>query len=227
MGITIWHRLKPAAGVLCAGVLALSTVNCIDKPLEPVGPTWETQASVPFSQKSYTLADLLGKDSIYVSAAAGTSPLTFSLSGGLFKDTVSIGDSSDSGQGHTFVDQKTASDFNSLKIHVVIDNAIPVQFAVKLQFLDGTSGLLINVPQTSGDSITVAPPDAPGGVISSPSHTERIINLGETEIQQFNKAYSLAYFIKVSAPGTNLSLLKLSQTINLRVWAEFSYQVNR
>jgi hypothetical protein len=199
----------------------------MDKPLEPVAPTWETQAAISLSTRSYTVADLLARDLIHVPGNLGTFSLSSVMTGRLFADTVSLGDSSDSGQGHTLVDQKTAADFNSLKIHVVIDNAIPLQFAVKLQFLDGMSRLLINVPQAAGDSITAAAPVDLGGTVPSPSHTERSIDLAHSQIQQFNNTYSLAYFLVVSTVGTNLSTLELTQAIKIRVWVELSYQVNK
>ncbi len=227
MGIGIRHQLKRAAGTVSALALALCSFNCINKPLEPVAPTWETQMTAPISIRSYTLADLLARNPRLIAITQAASPLTFSPAGGQFADTVSIGDTSGSGQGHTFVDEKTAADFNSMKIHVVVDNGIPLQVAMKLQFLDRTKRLLIDIPQTAGDSITVPAPALLGGTVQSPSHTERVIELADTEIQQFNSTYSLAYFLTIASAGTDLLPFESTQTIHIRVWAEFSYQVNK
>jgi hypothetical protein len=154
-------------------------------------------------------------------------PLTCSLTGGQFADTASIGDTSGAGQGHTLVDAKTAGNINSIQLHVVIDNAIPLQVALKLKFLDRAKGLLLVLPQSAGDSITIPAPVVQGGIVQSPAHAERIIQLAGTEIQQFNSAYSLAYFLGISSPGTDPVSFESTQAIRIRVWAEFSYQVNK
>jgi hypothetical protein len=224
----IRHKLSTAAGTLCVLSFALCSFNCVNKPLAPVAPTWETQMTAPLSLRSYTLADLAAKDSNFFPSTPGIAlAATFSPAGALFSDTVSIGDSSGSGPGHTLVDQKTAGDFNAIQIHVVVDNGIPLQLALKLKFLDTANRLLITIPQSSGDSIIVPAPVVLGGTVQSPSHTERIISLADTEIQQFNSTHSLVYFLQISAPGTDLLALVRTQAINIRIWAEFSFQVNK
>ena len=154
-------------------------------------------------------------------------PLTCSLSGGAFADTASIGDTSGSGQGHTLVDGKAAGDINSIRLHVLIDNAIPLQVALKLQCLDRTKRLLLVLPQSAGDSITIPAPVLLGGTVQSPSHAERIIQLAGTEVQQFNAASSIAYVLGISTAGSDPATFESTQSIRIRVWAEFSYQVNK
>lgn len=154
-------------------------------------------------------------------------PLMLSLAGGEFADTASIGDTSGAGQGHTLVDAKSAGQINSIKLHVVIDNAIPLQVALKLQLLDRAKRLLLVLPQTAGDSITIPAPVVLGGIVQSASHTERIIQLAGTEIQQFNTASSVAYGLGLSTAGTDPVSFESTQVIRIRVWAEFSYQVNK
>jgi hypothetical protein len=113
-----------------------------------------------------------------------------------------------------------------MKVHVVVDNAIPLQVALKLEFLDGSKQVLIAIPQSAGDSIIVFAPTVTGGTVHSPSHTERVIELADSEIQQFNSTYSLAYFLQISNPGTGV-VLESTSTIKIRVWAELFYQVNK
>jgi hypothetical protein len=154
-------------------------------------------------------------------------PLTCSLTGGGFADTASIGDTSGTGQPHTIVDPRTAGDINSIKLHVVIDNGIPLQVAVKLQILDRAHRLLLSLPQSAGDSVTIPAPAVVGGTVQSPAHAERIIQLTGTEIGQFNGAYAIAYDLSVATPGTGAVRFESTQTFNIRVWAEFAYQVNK
>ena len=154
-------------------------------------------------------------------------PLMLSLAGGEFADTASMGDTSGTGEGHTLIDAKTAGQINSIRLHVVIDNAIPLQVAMKLHFLDRTKRMTLEIPQTAGDSIDIPAPVVLGGIVQSPSHTERIIQLAGTEVQQFNAAASVAYVLGVSTGGPDPVSFESTQAIRIKVWAEFSYQVNK
>ncbi len=154
-------------------------------------------------------------------------PLTCSLTGGGFADTASIGDTSGNGQGHSIVDPRTAGNINSIKLHVVIDNGIPLQVALKLQLLDRAHRLVLSLPQTAGDSITIPGPAVVDGTVQSPAHAERIIQLAGTEVQQFNGAYAIAYDVSVATSGIGAVRFESTQTIKIRVWAEFAYQVNK
>ena len=169
----------------------------------------------------------VGSRSWFGGQAQVSFPLTFSLVGGELADTVKIGDTTGGDQGHTLVDQKASGDINSIKVHVVIDNAIPLQIALKLQFLDRSMRLLLILPQSAGDLITIPAPAVVGGAVQYPSHSERIIQLSGTEIQQFNSSSSLAYLMALSTPGTDAVSFESTQSIKIRVWAEFSYQVNK
>jgi len=154
-------------------------------------------------------------------------PLTCSLAGGTVADTAAVGDTTGAGRGHTVVDAKTASSVNSVTLHVVTDNAIPLGVSVKLHFLDAAGNLLLAVPQTAGDSITVPAPAVAGGDVQSPSHAERIIRLSGAEVQQFNRAVTVAYALGVGSPGTDPVRFTSAETIRIRVWAELSFQVNQ
>jgi len=154
-------------------------------------------------------------------------PLTCSLTGGTVADTAAVGDTTGAGHGHTVVDAKTASSINSVTLHVVTDNAIPLAVALKLHFLDAAGKLLLVVPQSAGDSITVPAPAVAGGTVQSPSHAERIVRLTGTEIQQFNRAVTVAYALSVASPGTGAVSFTSAETVRIRVWAELSYQVNQ
>ena len=225
-----------AARGMCMLALAGIAFDCINKPLAPVAPTWETHMTVPVSARTYTLADIVAKDSTLIGVAplpviSGqmqvSFPPTLSLNGGLFCDTASIGDTSGSGQGHTFVDEKTAADFNRILVHVGIDNAIPLQVVLKLHLLDRAHRLLLSLPQSAGDSINIPAPVLAGGGVQSPTHAERALSLEGGEVRQFNNAYSLAYVLDVSAPSADVLRFESTQTIQIRVWAEFYYQVNK
>ncbi len=228
MGNGFVPQSKRSRAMVCLLPLALVSFNCINKPLDPVGPTWDTQMTAPLSVRSYTVAQLVARDpNLFLNAPAATQFVESSPVAGHISDTAYIGDTTGSGQGHTLVDSSSADDFTSIRIHVVVDNGIPVDVAVKLQFLDNQRRLLMNIPQTAGDSVTVPAPAVLGGIVQSPTHTERILDLSSTEIQQFNNSYSIVYFLQISSAGANLLALQGTQAINIRVWGEFTYQVNK
>jgi len=98
---------------------------------------------------------------------------------------------------------------------------------MKLHFLDHAKRMTLEIPQTAGDSIDIPAPVVLGGIVQSPSHTERIIQLAGTEVQQFNAAASVAYVLGVSTGGPDPVSFESTQAIRIKVWAEFSYQVNK
>ena len=154
-------------------------------------------------------------------------PLTCALTGGTVRDTAAVGDTTGAGAGHTVMDAKTASAVTGVTLHVVTDNGIPLGARLKLHFLDAAGKLTLVVPQSAGDSVDVPAPALSGGDVQGPAHAERIIRLSGTEIQQFNHAVTVAYAIAVASPGTGAVNFTSAETIRVRVWAEFSFQVNQ
>ena len=116
---------------------------------------------------------------------------------------------------------------SGITLHAVVDNAIPLQVALKFGLLDRGGRLIMMLPQTAGDSILIPAPVVVGGAVQTPAHTERIITLSGTEVQQFNTGYSLAYNITLATAGTGAVQFDATQQIRIRVWAELSYQVNK
>ncbi|HTY60225.1 MAG TPA: hypothetical protein VMF59_15490, partial [Bacteroidota bacterium] len=82
-------------------------------------------------------------------------------------------------------------------------------------------------PQSAGDSITIPAPAESGGIVTSTAHAERIIQLAGTEVGMFNSASLIAYNLGISTSGADAVRFESTQSIRLRVWAEFSYQVNK
>ena len=62
--------LRLAKNVLCLGAAVFSWC-CLNRPLEPVVPIWDTNVSVPLLNRSYTLSDLVQKDTSLVHVGTG------------------------------------------------------------------------------------------------------------------------------------------------------------
>ena len=65
----------PLRTVLAIG-LALTALNCFNDPLEPVGPRWDTNLTIPLSTRTITLQQIIEKDSTILRSGAGNQ-LTF------------------------------------------------------------------------------------------------------------------------------------------------------
>jgi hypothetical protein len=77
MKTRIMQHTKRAAGTMCVLALAVFSLNCVNKPLALVAPTWATQMTAPVSTKSYTLADLVAKDSSLLRITPGGTQLMY------------------------------------------------------------------------------------------------------------------------------------------------------
>ncbi|MBI4535335.1 MAG: hypothetical protein HY708_03590, partial [Ignavibacteriae bacterium] len=60
-------------GVVCAGLLLFSflAINCINEPLAPVAPTWDTNITLPLANRFYSLSDIVRKDTSLLRVGAG------------------------------------------------------------------------------------------------------------------------------------------------------------
>ena len=65
MGLTHalkFHAATRFAGVLCWAVAGVASISCFNRPLEPMAPTWDSNLSLPLLHRSYTLNELIRKD---------------------------------------------------------------------------------------------------------------------------------------------------------------------
>ena len=176
---------------------------------------------------SRTTVTAVGASSWFGGQMMVSFPLSFSLTNGRLVDTLAFGDTSANGKGHTLVDGKFAGDINSVKLHVGLDNGIPLQFTMKLTLADINLRPLLILPQTAGDSITIAAPATSGGNVIASTHTERIIVLGGNEIPQFNSAAYAIISCSVLTPGSSPVNFVGTDLFKVTLWAEFAYQVNK
>lgn len=71
--------MKFKLGHISLLLLAALSLNCFKEPLSPVLPTWDATATFPIASRTYTLADLIAKDSSLLKVGAGTQ-ISFSKS---------------------------------------------------------------------------------------------------------------------------------------------------
>jgi hypothetical protein len=64
------------AGGALALALALTTLNCFNEPLDPVAPRWDVNLTVPLSNRTITMQEIVERDSTVLRAGGGNQ-LTF------------------------------------------------------------------------------------------------------------------------------------------------------
>ena len=60
--------------------LALGAFQCINKPMEPVMPNWDVDLAAPVANRTYTLGELVEKDTTLLTVSPGGTQLMFKTS---------------------------------------------------------------------------------------------------------------------------------------------------
>lgn len=154
-------------------------------------------------------------------------PLTVSIVGGSFADTVAFGDTAGTGNSTYQENADLFNGINSGTIHCDLDNGIPMGVSFTMILLDKDSKALLVLPQTSGDSFIVSPASVSGGEVARTVKSSRLIALTGPEVRLFERAKYVQYAISIATPGTQPVTFRSYDGLNLRVWGEFSYRVNK
>jgi hypothetical protein len=151
-------------------------------------------------------------------------PLNVSV-GGLLTDVVTFGDTTGDGNSDYRENRDLMQSMNSGKIHLVLDNAVPLAFACKVTLLDHARQPVLSFPQSEGDSLTVSPPLVAVGEAGSAVRSIRTITLTMNEIRALERAQFVQIALGLSTPGTDPVAFRSDQSFRARVWAELSYRV--
>jgi hypothetical protein len=115
-------------------------------------------------------------------------PLSLGITGGMVCDTATVSDTTGDGVKDSRVDQKLLDQSNWARLHIDVDNGLPLEVKLKLGFLDLTKHRLFDIPQASGDSITVLGGLVSGGDVQSATTSHIVLELQPSEIRQINAA---------------------------------------
>ena len=146
-------------------------------------------------------------------------PLRLGIVDGMFRDTMSVGKD---------INRKRISDVNYGKMFIEVINGLPMQLDMQLFLLGNEKQSLLRVPQT-GQPIQVgaAQVDAEGNV-TAPVQTTTSVELSERDVRQFDTGESLVINTGVATtPGTPTVRFKTSDSIQVRVWTQLSYRINK
>jgi hypothetical protein len=173
-----------------------------------------------------TMATNIGRNCAFTGNVDLSVPMTLRIVDGCFADTLVMGDTSGTGKSDARIDAKTINDVNSGRMHIDIDNGLPMAVKVKIVLLDRDHKPLLAVPQTEGDSVTITAGIVANGDVQAATRSSRIIELKGTEVQFFNKADFVQVSLGVATPGVSAVNFRTTDNVHVRVWSEFSYKVN-
>ncbi len=74
------HLQKTTLVRICALILAFGAFDCVNKPMEPVMPTWDVNLAAPLTDRTYTLEELVAKDTSLLQVAPGGTQLLLKTS---------------------------------------------------------------------------------------------------------------------------------------------------
>jgi hypothetical protein len=198
-----------------SALLALMAFACIPQPSEPVAPTWDVNVTIPVFKRSYTIQDILG----------GATQAKVPVTNVAVCDTAQIGDTAGTGSGNKRIDPETINSVNFGRVHVEIVNGFPMQITMKTGLLDRWGGFLLAIPKADGDSLRVEPATVLGGGVEEPVASSSTIELTGADIEKFNPAELVRYVITLATPTGQPVTVDNGDTLHVRMWAEFSYQV--
>lgn len=152
-------------------------------------------------------------------------PLSLGILGGALTDTATISDTTGDGVKDARIDQAVLDQSNWARLHIDIDNGLPIDVKLKMGFMDLMKRQLFDLPQGAGDSITVQAGLMSGGDVVAPATARVVLELGPAEIRRFNEAQLVACGLAFGTPGGGVANFRTTDRIGLRVWLELSEQV--
>jgi hypothetical protein len=174
-----------------------------------------------------TMTTNIGRNGSFAGEVAFSVPMSLRIVGGCFADTVVMGDTTNDGKTDQIIDPDVMKDVNLGRMHLEIDNGLPLGVKVKVVLLDNAHNPVLTIPQGEGDSLEIAAGLVVNGDVQSAAHSSRVIELRGTELTQFNNAAYVRMNVSTSTPGATAVNFHTTDNVRVRVWSEFSYRVNQ
>jgi hypothetical protein len=173
-----------------------------------------------------TMPASIGRNSAFAGDVDLSVPMSLRITDGCFGDTLVMGDTTGDGNADHLLDPETMKSVNSGRMHVEIDNGLPMGVKVKLVLLDKARMPLLMIPQGEGDSVAIDAAIVVNGDVAASTHSSRILEIKGTEVTQFNNAVYVQMSVGIATPGTSAVNFRTTDRVRVRVWSEFSYRVN-
>jgi hypothetical protein len=174
-----------------------------------------------------TMTTNIGRNGSFAGDVAFSVPMSLRIVDGCFADTVVMGDTTNDGKTDHIVDPDVMKDVNLGRMHLEIDNGLPLGVKIKLVLLDIAHNPVLTIPQSEGDSLEIGAGLVVNGDVQSSAHSSRIVELRGSELTQFNNAAYVRMNVITTTPGATAVNFHTTDRVRVRVWSEFSYRVNR
>jgi hypothetical protein len=174
-----------------------------------------------------TMTTSIGRNGSFAGDIAFSVPMSLRIVQGCFADTVVMGDTTNDGKTDHIIDPDVMKDVNLGRMHLEIDNGLPLGVKVKVVLLDNAHNPVLTIPQSEGDSLEIGAGLVVNGDVQSTAHSSRVIELRGTELTQFNNAAYVRMNVSTSTPGATAVNFHTTDKVRVRVWSEFSYRVNQ
>jgi hypothetical protein len=153
-------------------------------------------------------------------------PLRLGLAGGMYADTLSLGDTTGDGHQDYAVNKDRLRSIQGGVVHMEVENRLPLEVAIRARLLDRLRSPLLTVPQ-DGSLINVpaAAVDGSGGA-SAPAIMRRTLALSAADVRAFDPADYAAYEVHVQTPaGGGPVEFRIEDYVRVRIWSVFGYRV--
>lgn len=170
----------------------------------------------------------IGRNSSFNGSIDLDVPLRLGIVDGIYRDTLSLGDTTGDGNADYALDRSRLRDINSGDIFVQLDNGLPLGVAVQVHLLDASGRPLLTVPPTGGlVGVGPAPVDAQGNV-TAPVSGRSVVRLTSADVRQFDVAQRVVYSLAFSTPPAAGAVgFRISDHVRVRIWSALSCRVNR
>jgi hypothetical protein len=174
-----------------------------------------------------TWAGTVGRNCSFAGNVDLAVPMRLRITEATFADTLVMYDTTGDGRSDNRIDQKTLDAMHYGKVYVEIENGLPLQLALKVDLLDHAKNYALALPQAAGDSVRIAAAVVVNGDVQTPTRSIVTFDLQQSEIQKFNTSDFVRLALGVSTPGTEVVNFRTTDKVHVRVWAQFSYEVNQ
>jgi hypothetical protein len=155
-------------------------------------------------------------------------PMMLGIVDGLYRDTLSLGDTTGDGHQDFQINRDRFNDVNYGKMYVEVENGMPIQVGIRLGLLNGDRQSLLQLPQSGQPmSFNEALVDAQGNIIA-PARSTSTLELSDQDVRQFKPAEMLSYSFELHTPtGSSAVRFRTSDYVRVRIWSRLSYRVNK
>jgi hypothetical protein len=149
-------------------------------------------------------------------------PFDVGIQGGIVRDTIAIGGSSDG------IDREAFDYINYGTMYFESTNGIPVDMEMRMHLIDGMGVVLRELPVSGQPAIDIAAAKVDGsGKVVEPTDPEiRMLELGPADIQALRESDSAVLLLLLNTADNDNVLFRTDDFVKIRIFATFSVRAD-